>query len=156
MQHGLSVLALIPVSRLLPDIAGHVVESVAICRKGTDGSGPFANWVSHPRCRCVGRHRRPTWVAGVWRDGGRLARRLFLSVLGDCTEESQCSGVACRTRRAFGEKNRVRGWYRQAMLSGERDNFVRLIFRLIGDAEIVIHGLHLPVRALFPPGAEAN
>jgi hypothetical protein len=36
------------------------------------------------------------------------------------------------------------------MLSGERGNFVRLIFRLIGDAEIVIHGPNiLPVRDLF-------
>ena len=75
---------------------------------------------------------------------------MFLSVLRDCAEESQCGGVARRARRAFGEKNRVRGWNRQAMLSGERGNFVRLIFILIGDAEIVIHGPNiLPVRDLF-------
>lgn len=68
-----------------------------------------------------------------------LSRRLFLGLCGNCAEESQCGGITCRPRRAFGEKNGIRGRDRQAILFGERGNFVRLIVRLMADVKFVIH-----------------
>lgn len=82
----------------------------------------------------------PDSLYGVSRRLG-LSRRLFLGLCGDCAEESQCGSIACRSRRAFGEKYGIGSWDRYAVLLGERGNFVRLIVRLMADVEFVTHGL---------------
>lgn len=73
----------------------------------------------------------------------KLACRLFSG--GNRAEESQCGGIACRARRTFGEKNRVRGWDRQAIFFGERGNFVRLVVSLTASLELIFHALSPPV-----------
>ncbi len=73
----------------------------------------------------------------------KLASRLFSG--GNRAQECQCGGVTCRARRTFGEKNRVRGWDRQAIFFGERGNFVWLIVSLAASLELIFHAVSPPV-----------
>ena len=77
-----------------------------------------------------------------------LLSPLFLGLCGDSAEEGQCGSVACRPRRPFGEKHGIRNWDRQAVLLGERGDFVRLIVRWMADVEFETHAYFLPVRDL--------